>query len=164
MEQWKVVEGFEKYVVSNEGRVMSVWKRKMKLLKPFLTVHGYHSVTFYDGVTNSQQKLHRVVAEAFIPNPDNKPTVNHKDGKPLNNVVTNLEWATMAEQNTHKQDILMKHNRADKSGRRKLTWGEVTEIRQKYSVGGSTMEELAGEFSVTPGNIHRIVHNKGWIT
>lgn len=76
---------------------------KERLLKPSKRSNNsnYLHVVFCVDNIRKHQSVHRLVAEAFIPNPDNKPTVNHKDENPLNNNVTNLEWATTKEQNCH---------------------------------------------------------------
>lgn len=107
-EVWKDVKGYEGiYQVSNIGRVRSLdrWTNGLKhmfkrgcIRKPFDTT-GYDSVT----LSNSGDKtfmVHRLVADAFIPNPNKLPCVNHIDGNKKNNIVSNLEWVTY-EENTH---------------------------------------------------------------
>jgi hypothetical protein len=104
MEIWKDIIGFEGvYQISNFGRVKSLPKytysrgypqlRKEKILKPCYTGKNrcYATVRLNDG---KGYKIHRLVAQAFIPNPDNLPCVNHKDENPKNNHVDNLEWCT----------------------------------------------------------------------
>ena len=98
-EEWRDIEGYEGiYQVSNYGRVKSV-KRGI-ILKTFER-KGYPAVTLSkDGVGRSYS-VHRLVGEAFIPNPDNLPYINHKDETRDNNHVSNLEWCTASYNNTY---------------------------------------------------------------
>ena len=106
-EEWRQVEGFPRYQVSNMGRVKSlVNPKKPKLLKPATLPGGYKHVMLMSGDRwgNNQrvpQRVHRLVAKAFIPNPENKPHINHKDCDPSNNVVSNIEWVTPKENANH---------------------------------------------------------------
>lgn len=116
MENWKDIPGYEEcYQVSDLGRVRSVdreymaychkskeqrlYKRKGKVLIHLNDNRGYHKVHLGE---NNQYQIHRCVALAFIPNPDNKPTVDHIDRNPHNNKLSNLRWYTYAEQNLNK--------------------------------------------------------------
>ena len=116
-EEWKDIPGYEgKYQVSSLGNVKSVdrilphktygtWHIKERLLKPNL--HGpnnskYFTVFLHSGEGKMKEfKVHRLVAQAFIPNPHGLPQVNHKDGIKTNNVVSNLEWVTSVENTKH---------------------------------------------------------------
>lgn len=96
-EKWRPVVGYEGlYEVSNLGRV-----RRIRIVEPTKKKHGYMQISLVDkdGVRKSH-RLHRIVAAAFIPNPEGKPQVNHRDENPENNRADNLEWAT-AEENTN---------------------------------------------------------------
>lgn len=91
MEEWKNVIGYEGlYEVSNKGNVRNV--RSNKLLKLSKNCYGYIQVHLYKNGIRTGLKVHRLVAQAFIPNPDNFPQVNHKDEDKTNNNVENLEW------------------------------------------------------------------------
>jgi len=117
MEKWKDIKGYEGlYQVSNYGRVKSLRRYRKnhskkqlveeKIKQPRESWQGYLLMDLYK---NNQQKtirVHIVVAETFIPNEENKETVNHKDGNKANNRVDNLEWCTYKEQNVH----FYKHN------------------------------------------------------
>ena len=104
-EIWKDIVGYEgQYQVSNLGNVVSLnYKRSGSphLLKPTITYDGYYRVHIGGKKRPLQKTVHIFVAEAFIPNPDNKPQVNHKDGNKANNSVSNLEWVTGKENIIH---------------------------------------------------------------
>ena len=103
-EIWKDIVGYEGlYQVSNFGRVKSLAKykngnggskfwRKERILKPANTGRGYLMVVLIKEKKRTTYILHRLVAQAFIPNPNNLPQINHKDENKTNNVVSNLEW------------------------------------------------------------------------
>lgn len=96
-EIWKSIEGYPKYEVSNLGNIRSLNYRhtnKVKILKPHTNNNGYLLINLYQMGKMKTVQIHRLVAETFIPNPDNLPVVNHKDENKHNNCVDNLEWCT----------------------------------------------------------------------
>lgn len=99
-EVWKPVVGFEGYYsVSNRGRVWSHHSNRLLKLNP--SQGGYVQVHLSVGGVATKRPVHRLVAQAFIPNPEKKPTVNHINEIKTDNDVANLEWATIKEQNVH---------------------------------------------------------------
>ena len=113
-EIWKDIEGYEGiYEVSSLGRVRSIdrdiyqvgrWGKVMKVRQPGKMIaqhtnNGYKRVALYRDGQRKWSFVHRLVATAFVPNPDDKPYINHKDENRSNNVPENLEWCTMAENN-----------------------------------------------------------------
>lgn len=104
-EVWKPIVGYEGfYEVSNLGRVKSLRSKtgKEKILKPVFNYAGYNCVNLYD--SNRKMKtlrIHRLVATAFLPNPNNYPQVNHRDGNKNNNSVQNIEWCTALQNVRH---------------------------------------------------------------
>lgn len=98
-EIWKDIEGYEGlYQVSNFGNVRSIPRKgtykTVHILKPGKTRKGYFQVILTKNSIGKPFRIHRLVAKAFIPNLNNLPQVNHKDGNKLNNCVDNLEWCT----------------------------------------------------------------------
>ncbi len=96
-EKWLPVSGYEGlYEVSDTGRIRSLFRYK-KELKPCHSTNGYLYVQLFKGKKGKNHFIHRLVANAFIENPDGKPFVNHKDETRTNNCVDNLEWVTNVE-------------------------------------------------------------------
>lgn len=101
-EEWKPIKGFKGlYEVSNTGKIKSFQRGKTKILRQNISQRGYHHVILSKNKVNKDLRVHRLVASAFIPNPLNKPEVNHIDGNKDNNNVDNLEWATCKENIDH---------------------------------------------------------------
>lgn len=98
-EIWADVYGYRRYRVSNRGRVKN--KKTNKVLKPYLTNRGYLTVGFWVEGKKKRLSVHRLVAEVFIPNPQNKPEVNHINGCKTDNNLCNLEWCSRRENVIH---------------------------------------------------------------
>ncbi|WP_182006269.1 NUMOD4 domain-containing protein [Priestia aryabhattai] len=119
-EIWKDIEGFEGfYQISNTGKVKSLPKTMgnknhlspVRILKNKVDKYGYECIKLCDQKEKGKIKyrtIHRLVANAFIDNPQNLKTVNHKDGNKLNNNVSNLEWASVKQNIQHAWDIGLK--------------------------------------------------------
>lgn len=99
IEEWKLVEDYDNYEVSNLGQVRN--KKTGRILKPSCK-GGYLVVGLCSNGIGKTLSVHRIVAKAFIVNPDNKPHINHIDKNRSNNNVTNLQWCSSAENNAHK--------------------------------------------------------------
>jgi hypothetical protein len=130
MNKLKVLELFEglKIKVYDNGQIETlnhinirkngrIDNRKGKVLKPKIDKYGYQVITLSKNGIRKTYTIHQLVAKAFIPNPENKKTINHKDGNKMNNYVDNLEWATEKENQQHKwKNGLANYNR-DEMGR-----------------------------------------------
>jgi len=118
----KEINGFEGfYSVTSHGRVWS--HRRKKWLKPCIAGRGYQFVTLSINGDDVDKKMHRLVAEAFIANPDNKPQVNHKNGIKSDCRVSNLEWVTAKENLQHACDNgLNKHFKLNNRDRDIIYW------------------------------------------
>ena len=99
-EIWKPIEGFDGYEISSHGRVRSFKNKTPRILKTS-SCRGYRVLILRKDGKSYGCKIHRLVAEAFIPNPDNLPCVNHKDENKANNNVSNLEWCSIAYNNNY---------------------------------------------------------------
>lgn len=102
IEIWRDIKGYDgKYQVSSWGRIYNT--KYGRFVAPEETRKGYLRVDLFDeGGNRKHHKVHRLVAKAFIVNPENKPQVNHKDGNKRNNSITNLEWVTNEENLAHR--------------------------------------------------------------
>ena len=101
-EEWRPVKGYEGlYEVSNTGKIKSFQWGKTRILHQNINQRGYHHVILSKNKVKKDLRVHRLVASAFIPNPLNKPEINHIDGNKGNNNVNNLEWATRKENIDH---------------------------------------------------------------
>ena len=129
LEIFREIEGYEHYLVSSWGKVYRVEEarqrylsggrffeaatRKLHELATEETPKGYLRVYLYKNGKRKHHKVHRLVAHAFIPNPESKGQINHKDGNKQNNSVTNLEWVTDEENKLHRKKILVKEKPYD---------------------------------------------------
>jgi hypothetical protein len=172
-EIWKEIAGYDgRYLVSNLGRIESVFdkkgnKRRPRLfLKPNVGKLGYNRVHFYpkDG-KRPLFLVHRIVAEAFIPNPENKRTVNHKNGNKSDNRVDNLEWMTHAEnqQHAYSSGIVKRRFGEAASATHKLTLEKVNEIKRLHDPIKRNGRILATQFGISPSHISFIVRGHRWV-
>lgn len=102
-EIWKIIpDTIGHYLVSSHGRIKSI--RSNKIMRPLRTTTGYHQIQLRINGITIQRRIHRIVAQCFLENPENKPEVNHKDGNRVNNCLSNLEWCTKSENSKHAYD------------------------------------------------------------
>lgn len=138
-----------RYMVDSDGNVYGPKAGKMKQMAPG---DGYLYVNVGD--RHRRQLVHRLVATAFIPNPEGKPQVAHWDGDKANNHVTNLRWATNEENHSDR----WRHN----GWGWKLTKDDVRDIRKLLDEGDLYQYEIAERFGVTPPAISQIFLGKSW--
>lgn len=136
-EIWKDIKGYEGlYQVSNLGRVKSLGNGKEKIRKTNISSNGYLSLILVKNKKGKNFSVHRLVAEAFIDNPDNLPCVNHKDENKLNNCVDNLEWCTK-QYNSTWGSVLKR--RGSKLKGRKNEW--LSKHIMQYDLQGNFIKE-----------------------
>lgn len=153
-EIWRDISGYDgKYQVSNFGRVKSFKSGMARILKPGQDRGGYLTVHLSRDNKGKKHRVHRLVAEAFIPNPDGKPQVNHIDGVKTNNHVNNLEWVTPSENIRHALATGLFPQGEDRTDA-KLTNAQVVYIRENPD--GLTCAQLGEMFGVDDATIGRI--------
>lgn len=142
------------------GKTKELALRKDKDGYLICTLSSSNNGTRYSKVV----KLHRLVAELFIPNLENKPQVNHIDGNKENNCVDNLEWCTNQENSIHAvQHNLRKSLYGENHGRAKLTEKDVIEIREYYSNNKEVkITDLANNYNVIRAVIYDVIKNNTW--
>ena len=159
-ERWRKIEGYDGlYEVSDCGSVRRVGSESNRALSIDL---GYYKVSLTKkGARNpSSHWVHRLVAAAFIKNPDSLPQVNHIDGNKLSNYHSNLEWNS-AKQNMRHASLMGLIARGEKIGVSKLTRDKVLVIRDMSNNGASNVE-LAKKFRVSNSSISRVIHRQNW--
>lgn len=146
-EYWKPIEGFENYEVSNLGQVRSFYTREAKVLKPSINKDGYLKVGLRKDGKQYLKSIHRLVATAFIPNPEDKLQVNHIDGDKQNNTVFNLEWVTCKENIQHAWNTGL--SRMTKEQKKKLSESHKGKYTGKYKSAGKlpTGEKLVWRYA-----------------
>ena len=155
---WVTIKTHENYVITKDGKVKNLITGRV--LKHSMSGNGYFTV-YVDRVNCL---LHRLLAETFIPNPENKPCINHKDGNKQNNNLDNLEWCDKKENNLHAVKTGLRHYNhrfGEKSSNHKLTQKDVDYIRKYY---GKPLKgrQLAKKFGVTDSCISSIINNRNW--
>lgn len=106
MEEWREIEDYPNYQVSNLGRIMNI--KLNKIIKGSITSYGYVTVTLKNDLGSKNMKVHRIVAKEFLNDWDSELQVNHKDLNKSNNCVENLEMVTSSENNLHAYRLLGK--------------------------------------------------------
>lgn len=126
-EIWKPVVGYEEeFAISNYGRIKSLprlTRKTERIIKPYIGPRGYYEVNIYNGKKRIHRKVHRLLAITFIPNLENKTSIDHIDTNRLNNTLANIRWATCKENTNNKKSlprILDALEKAHKSRQKKV--------------------------------------------
>ena len=155
----KKIRDYKMYKVTKDGKVWS--ERSKRFLSPLRRGH-YECVTLAVNGKNEHRAIHRLVAEAYIPNPHNKPIVNHIDGNKTNNEVSNLQWTTTAENTQHAYDNgLIDKNVGEQVYGSKLTSKCIDTIFYLKSLGWKQYK-IAEEMDVSRSRISEILNKKSW--
>jgi len=168
MEIWKQVNEFEKYEISNFGRLKVNLKfRKYrsynyKILNPTPDKDGYFRTMLTSNKQKKMKTIHRLVAEHFLKNENNYPVVNHKNGIKKDNNYFNLEWCTIKHNNIHAIKLgLKKPLKWENHNMVKLSTNEILEIRK--NIDNLYQWQLAMIYNISQTQISRIINNKRWI-
>ena len=163
MEKWKLIKDYKGlYKVSSLGRIKSLSRKTTNggILKQ-------NKSRFYLSVCLSKEgylrtfSVHRLVAKHFIPNPKDKPYVNHKDGNKFNNKVENLEWTTPSENKIHAVKNGFTYSlRGEKHWASKLTEKQV--IKMRIERGNKKLREIAKEYNMSIQAVSDILNRKRW--
>lgn len=177
MEVWKsllelTVNG-DYYEISNLGNLRSIdrityckngvgkhFKSRKKAKKE--NNRGYVMTSLFKDGSEKTLLIHRLVALAFIPNPNNLPEVNHKDGNKRNNCVDNLEWMTSKENQNHARRSGLSNQHGQYSVNSKLKDHEAIEIRKLWDTGDYSQVKLSSIFNVSTSVIARVIKRKAY--
>lgn len=160
IEHWKEIEGFPGYEVSDQGRIRSFKSGKAKIKKQRL-VRGYPAVDLYKNGERTTEKVHRLVAKAFLGKPDDFLEVNHKNGIKTDNWLENLEWVTRSENIRHADETGLRNIKGKNNPQAKLTDEEVLEILQMLDAGVPQWK-IAEKFNVDRTTISAIKTGRSW--
>jgi len=158
---WKPIKDWEDlYEVSNTGLVRN--KSNLKIRAQSTTHHGYHRITLWRKQEYKNSFVHRLVGDTFLPKPNGKVEINHKDGVKKNNHVNNLEWVTQSQNALHAfHNKLWKPARGEDCNLSKLTDKKVKEIKKLLQIGQKP-GKIAKLYKVSRITINNIKLNRSW--
>lgn len=159
-EEWLDILNYEGiYKISNLGRR----KNKKGQIQKARIKKNYNTARLFKDKIYTEYSVHRLVASAFIPNPENKPCVNHKNGIKSDNRASNLEWCTISENSIHAvANGLQKIIKGSDCSWSKLCEKQVLEIRELYSLGFLFQRQIAKIYNIKPPTVSDIVRRKRW--
>lgn len=163
-ECWKWVKGYENlYKISNFGRVKSFHKMNERLLITYPNRLGYPVITLAKNKIHKLVTVHRLVAGAFIRNPQQKKLVNHKNGVKADNRVNNLEWCTQSENISHSYRTgLQKPLIGSQASWSKVNEKQVIQMRKKFAKGGYTYKRIGQEYGLKTVAAFQIIKRVNW--
>jgi hypothetical protein len=162
VEQWKEIKDYPDYQVSTFGRVRSKKSGKWKVLKSYKASCGYYQITLYNSEGGRKYLLHRLVGEAFIPNPDNLPEINQRDEDKSSGCVWNLEWCSREYNiNYGTRSKRMSETQGIPVVSVDLETGDITEFKGARPAGNETGLHQTSITQACKGNYSKKGHNYG---
>lgn len=177
-EIWKDIRGYKGlYRISSLGKVESIerinyfpYKGVLRkriiggiLLKQKINTYGYFCIALCKNGKMKHYILSNLIGKHFIPNPDNKFAINHKDGNKLNNNINNLEWLSVSENLKHAHRTGLIDNKGSKNPNHKLTEADILQIRKLFPPAFDyTQVDIARIYNVNKGQISCIIKRKTW--
>lgn len=153
---WKKLKRNKNYSINENGDVRNDVTGNIK--KPYINkANGYLTIDLYANNKSTKVTVHRLLAETFIPNPNNKPCIDHKDGNRLNNNLSNLRWATFSQNNSRFETIGVRSEKIKvthyKEKRNKRGGGHIEWLDVDCEMYFDRIVDASKHFGVTQGNI-----------
>lgn len=159
---WLKIEDYPDYYISDNGDVVSYKNGSKVYLTKCKDNYGYYVVALFNKYGRKTKKVHRLVALAFVSNPQNKETVNHINGIKTDNRVLNLEWSTSKENTEHANNTGLTNIKGENHVNSVTNEKTVLALRKKRKEDGTTYINLAKEFNLTVSTVADILKRRTW--
>lgn len=161
MADFKTIPEFPSYEINSLGIIRN--RKTGKIKSQYLANGGYYFVTLHkDNEGGKPRRVHRLIAEAFIPNPEGKPCINHINGNRSDYSIENLEWCNHQENMEHAFATGLANNTGERNGMAKITESIAGKIKYLLAAGGITQQEIANQFSISRSLVLGIKIGRLW--
>jgi predicted XRE-type DNA-binding protein len=157
---WHKLKEYPMYEISANGEIRHIKSKRLK--KTRINDFGYLVVSINQLAKPKMRRVHNLLAQAFIDNPNNYTHINHIDGNKLNNKLSNLEWCNILQNNQHAFKLGLIDNTGEKNGMSKLTKEKVIEIKKLLKSGDLSQYKIANLFNVSRSCVLKIHLCKTW--
>lgn len=140
---WKKIKGYENYSINENGEVRNDTTNNIKATY-INKANGYKYVDLYENNKSHKRPIHRLIAENFIPNPDNKPTIDHKNGNRTDNSIKNLRWASYSEQNSRFETVGVRSERilVTHENGNTMIFNRITDVAKYFKCSISNVSQM----------------------